>query len=563
MEGSLELARSLCPNLALLPDVIGDFFLSSLFRRHYFYDPSYDLPILDAAALQRICLVACALAPSQAPRNLDRRRGEISAPLPFARLLELLTTGLLAETDDHISDAERSELSFLLFNSLLKIGGQRPANDVFDVIFGALKRLFLRFPEDMNVAYRYFKAMPSLGLRREGEVRLAAYREMLTLVPTVLPSLELSAAFALAEALVILAGDSTVMIDDSMRLIEASVLVGAKFPADAQLLGILSGVYFQLSIAISRPDLSDQDTPEVTTIKAHAIAAPLERAISRIYIESQPTISSVAASKLVRAMGNVSLSFRKAGDFESAAAVAARIQHMADGMRDDETTRDIRIKAYYNALPAQLAESTLGAALESLKRSRELLSKGAGEEADSTFLGIVEGVLGAILDRGDLATFEEQCLAFAQDVRLLSDNARNRHFLRRALETSFVRALSAMSGSREFLDRVLPKFAVQTATRLCHLAHVSILDVAIRTSKKGRRHASCWKGPCLSSDRPRKMRIYPTSFSCVWLRIGVSMEGPRMSVLQMTLRSSSHRRATTSRRRRRGYWPPTARRESR
>jgi hypothetical protein len=157
---------------------------------------------------------------------------------------------------------------------------------------------------------------------------------------------------------------------------------------------------------------------------------------------------------------------------------------MADGMRDDETTRDIRIKAYYNALPAQLAESTLGAALESLKRSRELLSKGAGEEADSTFLVIVEGVLGAILDRGDLATFEEQCLAFVQDVRLLSDNARNRHFLRRALETSFVRALSAMSGSREFLDRVLPKFAVQTATRLCHLAHVSILDVAIRTSKK-------------------------------------------------------------------------------
>jgi hypothetical protein len=155
---------------------------------------------------------------------------------------------------------------------------------------------------------------------------------------------------------------------------------------------------------------------------------------------------------------------------------------MADRMPDDETTREIRVKAYYHALPARLAGPKLLAALESLNASRRLLLQGAGE-ADCIFVAIVGGVLGAALDRGDLATFEEQCLAFAQDVRWLSDNARNRHFLQSVLQTSFARALSAMSGrrSQKFLDRVLPKFAVQTATRLCHLAYVSILDAAVRT----------------------------------------------------------------------------------
>jgi hypothetical protein len=167
--GSLELARSLCPRWALLPDVIGDFFLLSLFRRHYSYDSSYDLPRLDAAAFQRVLLVALRIEPLNAGENLNRLRRDIGANVPFARLLELLTTGLLAETDDCISAAERGALSFVLNNSLLGIGEQRPANDAFEVIFGALKRLFVRFPEDADVTYRYFKALASLGLRREGE----------------------------------------------------------------------------------------------------------------------------------------------------------------------------------------------------------------------------------------------------------------------------------------------------------------------------------------------------------------------------------------------------------
>jgi nucleoside phosphorylase len=487
LEGSLETVRSLCPRAALRPDIIGTFFLSNLFRRRYSYESLYEFPTLDTAALQRLLLVALRIALSQAAENLNRLRLEISAPVPFARLLELLTVELLAETDDRISDAERSVVSFLLFNSLLMIGGQRPANDVFDVIFGALKRLFVRFPEDANVAYRYFKALPSLGLRREGEARLAAYREMLDFVPKVLPSLELNAAVSLADALFILARDTKLTAGEATlpRLMDAAVLLAAKFPANAELLEILSRIYFQLSVAISRPDLPDNDTPPDIVTEGPAIASCLDRAVSRMYTESQPAISSAAASNLVRVMVNLSMAFRKLGDFESAAAVGAKIQQMADRLPDDETTREMRIKTYYNALPGQLAGPTLDAALESLNRSRVLLPKGAGE-ADSTFLGIVEGVLGAALARGNLATFEEQCLAFAQDVRWLSDTARNRYILRRVLEVSFSNALSVTDGrrSQKFLDHVLPVFEEQTGTRLCHLAYVTILDVAIRRSRK-------------------------------------------------------------------------------
>lgn len=116
--------------------------------------------------------------------TLEQLRQTTGTPAGFVRALVLLAAAIVTEGTGSHGDTERDALSRLLFNSLLRIGRERPSDMLLDRVWHALTQVAEQFSEDRRVAYRRFKGLATRARRLKGDDALAMYKEILTRAPS-------------------------------------------------------------------------------------------------------------------------------------------------------------------------------------------------------------------------------------------------------------------------------------------------------------------------------------------------------------------------------------------
>lgn len=176
-EQYLRMTINLCPPQgALQPDLIGEYFLDFLFEQPEYFDGGRQVSYLDDSFVQKCLTAAWKIDPESLIYTLNEFRRTTTKPKGFIRLLVILEK--ILDRQNCPAEKLQEDVAILIYNAMVKLGGEETQDSTLKLLEKLLQNICAKYPENMRVAYRRYKALFICIYTEPEPERLPLYREI-------------------------------------------------------------------------------------------------------------------------------------------------------------------------------------------------------------------------------------------------------------------------------------------------------------------------------------------------------------------------------------------------
>lgn len=346
---ALQVSHDLCPmGWVLEPDMFGEMLLDQLWDLPLYFDSAALLPQMSDEHLQAWLTAALRINATRTIATFVDLRLTTSKPAAFMRALRLLVASVVNTVPTDTGSALADEVSFIVFNSSVRVGGGRSSGSTIQAAWEMLKQMKHAFPEDADVGYRHLKLLPRVAMETNTTDRPALLRQTIETAPQYLDQIrehprddmQLFWADTLVAAVehALGQGDGALLED----VIKSAGLLQRSFTDQPELISELAKVYVRISSAMA-DSAGRRDTDSL--ILPLELIESLTRGIAACLDTPADVVEPAIRRRLLYSVLNVSWAQAQLGDRAAVDAVGCLIEDGLHRWADDAViARGINLK---------------------------------------------------------------------------------------------------------------------------------------------------------------------------------------------------------------------------